>query len=90
MSSANRWILDPGCLRRALTRWRSTSPDATTRSRVYDRLIDLSENPLRLGREDEDHPGIWQVRVQGADITIIFIIIVENRSVCVVSIFEND
>ncbi len=88
MSGSSRWNLKPDCFYRALAEWRATNPDPETSSHVHDRLIDLADDPLRMGREDPDHPGVRQVRVQGADVIIVFVLDFENRSVCVASIFE--
>jgi len=77
-------------MRRALDQWRAGNPDAETRSAVGDRLIDLWTDPLRTGREEEDHPGVFQTRVAAADVTIIFVLDIDRMSICVVSIFRSD
>jgi hypothetical protein len=41
-----------------------------------------------MGCEDPDHPGVHHVRIQGADVIIVFILDFEDRSVCVASIFD--
>ena len=81
----HRWgNLDSGALQVA-----ATEPDDLTKSRVYDRLIDLHERPLQMGREDPFHPGIFQVRVTGTDVIALFDFDAERQIVDIASIFED-
>jgi hypothetical protein len=89
VSTGSGWIVDRSSLLRALAEWRATDPGDITKSRVYDRIIDLYDWPLRMGREDPLHPGIFQVRVPGTDVIVVFDLDRERKIVYVASIFDT-
>ena len=90
MSTGRRWVVDEDCLGRALSQWRDMAPDPLTRSRVSDRLIDLWVDPLAVGQEDPDRPGIFMARVPGTKVGVHFVLDMERWNVCVFSIAEDD
>jgi len=69
-----------------LADWHATDPDAATRNKVNEWLMDLVEDPLRRGREDPEHPGIWFGRMRGTNLGVTFVPDVDRRSICVVAI----
>jgi hypothetical protein len=54
--STASWTLDKARLKRALAEWHATSPDAETRERINEWLMDLIKDPLHRGKMDPDHP----------------------------------
>ena len=90
MNTDNPWSVDPDCFARAMTAWRASLPDERARNRVYDCLIDISRDPLRVGREEEDHPGVFWVRVAGTDVGVLYTVDVDSQSICLVSVHPVD
>jgi hypothetical protein len=89
VSTGSPWTVDRDCLKRALADWRATEPDAVTRSRVNDWLIDLARDPLTRGRE-EDRPGVFLGRVHGTNVGVLFNPDTDRLLVCVEMIFDVD
>jgi hypothetical protein len=90
VSTGSRWVVDGECLDRVMSEWRESMPDEQTKNRVHDRLIDLSQDPLGLGREEPGHPGILWVRVLGTGIGVLFTVDIDEMSICVVSVYDAD
>jgi hypothetical protein len=73
-----------------MAEWRTEHPDAQTRNAVNDRLIDVYRDPLRVGREGWDHPGVLLAEVPGTDRILIYVVDVGARTICIVSIAQRD
>jgi hypothetical protein len=85
------WKIERDSLDRALAEWKASDPSPFERDRVNDWLIEFSRDPLRRGREDPDHPGVYFGRVHQTNVGVLFVLLdADEARVSVISISHVD
>jgi hypothetical protein len=89
VAPSSGWTLDKPSVIASFNRWSETHPDAQTVRHFWDWVLDLLNDPLHRGKEDENQPGVFYGRVPGTNVGATFVLDLEERVVHVVMVSWN-
>jgi hypothetical protein len=75
------WELDEHSVRHVYPRFLARNPSAETKASVDSALMDIVEDPLEAGREDEGQLGVFHLRVSGHNVGILYTVDVDHHRI---------
>jgi hypothetical protein len=87
VSGRSGWVLGTDSLYQSLDIWyRPGQTEPLTLQHFWDWVLDLMNDPLHRGKEDENRPGVFYGRVPGTNVGATFILDHERGVIYIVNI----